>query len=291
MPEETGKSNTHYSYDDYGCTEVTGSQTVANELAYTGGVYDRTTGEYYLNARYYDPEDARFLTQDTYRGESKQPNTWNLYTYCGENPVNYVDPSGHFALALSLPALNFAAAVAAAGAAVLPAVAVACAVVAVGHLAWTVYQHTRVVKKAKDETLVLTDVKEKRQKGKPYRLAYIGKRSKLIKFGKKLHFCEALTILGVSKGVQAAAKSLKKRVSLTKKQFRGSKAWKLLSKCKTQIGLVGIFADSKVAAKTLALATGSHKDPEVHKSGYYGHYHDKNHVVHIWYGEPIYYKI
>ena len=50
---------------------------------------------YYLNARYYNPEDGRFLTEDTYRGENNQPDTQHLYVYCANNPVNYVDPSGH----------------------------------------------------------------------------------------------------------------------------------------------------------------------------------------------------
>ena len=50
---------------------------------------------YYLNARYYNPKNYSFITQDSYRGEQKEYNTWNLYAYCGENPINYVDPSGH----------------------------------------------------------------------------------------------------------------------------------------------------------------------------------------------------
>lgn len=53
---------------------------------------------YYLNARYYDPNDGRFITQDTYRGEINTPNTLHLYTYCFNNPINYVDPSGHMAM-------------------------------------------------------------------------------------------------------------------------------------------------------------------------------------------------
>lgn len=56
---------------------------------------------YYLNARYYNPENYSFITQDSYRGEQKEYNTWNLYAYCGENPINYVDPSGHFVIAIS----------------------------------------------------------------------------------------------------------------------------------------------------------------------------------------------
>jgi len=71
-----------------------------NEVCYTGGIYDESTGLYYLNARYYDPEKGRFLTQDTYRGEQTEPSTWHLYVYCANNPINYVDPSGHAAIVL-----------------------------------------------------------------------------------------------------------------------------------------------------------------------------------------------
>ena len=35
------------------------------------------------------------MTEDTYRGETAKPETGHLYAYCANNPVNYVDPSGH----------------------------------------------------------------------------------------------------------------------------------------------------------------------------------------------------
>lgn len=66
------------------------------EVCYTGGIYDQSTGLYYLNARYYNPEDGRFMTEDTYRGDTTKSETGHLYVYCANNPVNYVDPSGHF---------------------------------------------------------------------------------------------------------------------------------------------------------------------------------------------------
>lgn len=95
LVDETGAGVTTYTYDDYGTTAITGKQDTANELAYTGGVYDQATETYYLNARFYRPEEGRFLSMDTYRGDSKECATWNLYGYCGGDPVNYVDPSGH----------------------------------------------------------------------------------------------------------------------------------------------------------------------------------------------------
>jgi RHS repeat-associated protein len=103
-----GDGITAYDYSDFGETTITGNQNVGNEIAYTGGIYDESTGLYYLNARYYDPENGRFLTEDTYRGETDDPDTWHLYAYCNNDPVNYVDPSGHwfFALGISFSA-NF----------------------------------------------------------------------------------------------------------------------------------------------------------------------------------------
>ncbi|MGL4483373.1 MAG: RHS repeat domain-containing protein, partial [Anaerovoracaceae bacterium] len=90
---ESGAAVKAYKYDEFGNTQSFGN--LDNEIAYTGGIYDKSTQLYYLNARYYNPEDGRFITQDSYRGSKEDPGTWHLYAYCGNNPVNYVDPSGH----------------------------------------------------------------------------------------------------------------------------------------------------------------------------------------------------
>ncbi len=60
------------------------------------------TGLLYLNARFYDPQTGRFITRDTYRGERDDAGKWHLYLYCANNPVNYVDPSGHYYTAVRL---------------------------------------------------------------------------------------------------------------------------------------------------------------------------------------------
>ncbi|MDD6043317.1 MAG: RHS repeat-associated core domain-containing protein, partial [Eubacteriaceae bacterium] len=84
-----------YSYSDFGETEELTDSTFDNEICYTGAVYDEQTGLYYMNARYYEPENGRFISQDTYRGELDDPGQWHLYVYCANNPINYLDPSGH----------------------------------------------------------------------------------------------------------------------------------------------------------------------------------------------------
>ena len=95
LVRDNGKADVSYRYEDFGETTSVGENTSGNETCYTGGRYDETTGLYYLNARYYNPEDGRFLSEDTYRGETNEPDTQHLYAYCSNNPINYVDPSGH----------------------------------------------------------------------------------------------------------------------------------------------------------------------------------------------------
>ena len=52
---------------------------------------------YYLQSRYYDATICRFISPDdpSYLGINGELTSYNLYAYCGNNPVNYADPSGH----------------------------------------------------------------------------------------------------------------------------------------------------------------------------------------------------
>jgi len=45
---------------------------------------------------YYDPVIGRFITEDSYWGEASDPLSLNLYTYCHNNPIRYIDPTGHW---------------------------------------------------------------------------------------------------------------------------------------------------------------------------------------------------
>jgi len=62
---------------------------------FTGKDLDEDTGLYYFNARWYDQETGRFITQDDVPLDPNDPFTLNLYTYCDNEPLNNTDPTGH----------------------------------------------------------------------------------------------------------------------------------------------------------------------------------------------------
>ena len=96
LVKSDGTLSAAYDYTDFGETTELAGAAFDNQIRYTGGIYDEETGLYYLNARYYDPGTGRFISQDSYRGKIDDPNQWHLYAYCANNPINYVDPSGHW---------------------------------------------------------------------------------------------------------------------------------------------------------------------------------------------------
>jgi RHS repeat-associated protein len=62
--------------------------------AYTGREWDKETGLYYYRARYYDPMEGRFISEDPVPLRNRTNNQLNSYTYAINNPINFNDPSG-----------------------------------------------------------------------------------------------------------------------------------------------------------------------------------------------------
>ena len=107
-----------YNYDAFGNilsikdangNNITSSTHIANvnPLRYRGYFYDTETGFYYLNSRYYDPATRRFISADNVIDE-RDFDSLNLYSYCGNDPVNRKDNGGAWwDIALDLVSIGF----------------------------------------------------------------------------------------------------------------------------------------------------------------------------------------
>ena len=91
-----------YAYDAWGnlvsVTDANGNEitsktnfAVINPIRYRGYYYDNETGFYYLQSRYYDPANCRFISADDIVSTDHGTTNLNLFAYCGNDPVNKVD--------------------------------------------------------------------------------------------------------------------------------------------------------------------------------------------------------
>jgi len=81
----------HFEYDPYGnITTASGLMPNAFSCRFSTKYLDSETGLSYYGFRYYNPENGRWLSKDPL-GEK---GGLNLYVFCGNNPVNFVDPMG-----------------------------------------------------------------------------------------------------------------------------------------------------------------------------------------------------
>ncbi len=95
-----GAKKLSYTYDAWGNFTVTylnGANLVTMKtlFAYRGYYYDSDLGFYYLNSRYYDSNTGRFVNADNQLSTGSDLTGINLFAYCGNNPVNRIDPDGH----------------------------------------------------------------------------------------------------------------------------------------------------------------------------------------------------
>ena len=89
-----GVTTNSYQYDPYGNT-IFGTPVSINYYGYNGESTNTNTGYQYLRARYYNPVNGNFTTEDTNTGTTENPLTRNRYGYVNNNPLNYEDPTGH----------------------------------------------------------------------------------------------------------------------------------------------------------------------------------------------------
>lgn len=92
-----------YGYDEFG-QDIYGNQGISQPFGYTGYQSDRISGTYFAQAREYSESLSRFCSDDAYvYMKFSDIRYLNLYGYCYNNPINFIDISGNDAYILYLP--------------------------------------------------------------------------------------------------------------------------------------------------------------------------------------------
>ena len=81
-----------YTYDAWGNTLTSsGEMAEINPLRYRGYYYDSETGFYYLQSRYYDPANHRFINADGLASTGQGFTGTNMFAYCLNKPLGFAD--------------------------------------------------------------------------------------------------------------------------------------------------------------------------------------------------------
>lgn len=96
-----------YQYDAWGnmtaCYDTSddGMLSIVNPYAYRGYFYEIETNTYFLKSRYYNPELCRFISADSVL-DNRTVSQTNIFSYCANNPVNFIDTNGHLIMGILL---------------------------------------------------------------------------------------------------------------------------------------------------------------------------------------------
>ena len=94
--DANGVMQAEYVYSPWGeIISAEGDLAEINPLRYRGYYYDSETGFYYLQSRYYDPANRRFINADSLASTGQGSLGTNMFAYCNNCPTIYHDPSGH----------------------------------------------------------------------------------------------------------------------------------------------------------------------------------------------------
>jgi RHS repeat-associated protein len=91
-------------FDPYGGMQKQWVNTYQPSLKFSGKERESGSELDYFGARYYDHLRYRFISVDPIINKEEalaNPQLWNLYAYCGNNPITRMDPDGRYAIGTS----------------------------------------------------------------------------------------------------------------------------------------------------------------------------------------------
>jgi RHS repeat-associated protein len=98
------------AHDPYGGVQKTWENTYNATLKFSGKERDTESGLDYFGARYYDKAQYRFISVDpvtTSSGVIDDPQLWNLYSYCRNNPITFLDPDGKDPITITITRTSY----------------------------------------------------------------------------------------------------------------------------------------------------------------------------------------
>ena len=102
VTNEAGKVEKRFTFDAWG-KRVNTEDTHAGAggkvpRGFTDHEMLEDFGLVHMNGRVYDPVLGRFMSADPFVDDAGDSQAFNRYTYCGNNPLLFTDPSGYFKL-------------------------------------------------------------------------------------------------------------------------------------------------------------------------------------------------
>ena len=95
LTDASGNDQISYRYDEFGNIDRTDSTNFDYQpFGYTGYQFDPCEGLYYAQARRYDAQNGRFISQDKVPGSQEIVLALHRYIYCANRVFYYVDPDG-----------------------------------------------------------------------------------------------------------------------------------------------------------------------------------------------------
>jgi RHS repeat-associated protein len=95
LTDSNGNTTDSWDFDGFGIL-VSQTGNTPNNYLYAGEQFDFDLNLYYNRARYLEVNRGRFWTQDAFEGITTEATSLHKYTYSNNDPINKIDPSGHY---------------------------------------------------------------------------------------------------------------------------------------------------------------------------------------------------